>query len=54
MSGSNWAITRRQKIILQTSFDSNEFDIYNPSFSSDDISYQSNFNYNQIDNQDNK
>jgi len=32
----NWARTRKQKILLETSFESKEFDIYNPKFSSDE------------------
>lgn len=31
----NWARTRKQKIVMETSFESEEFDIYNPKFSSD-------------------
>ena len=32
----NWARTRRQRIILATSFDSQEYDVYDPAFSSEE------------------
>lgn len=34
VSITNWTITRRQKIVQDTSFESEAFDIYDPQFSS--------------------
>lgn len=37
---NHWARTRRQKILRDTSFESETFNIYNPIFSSDEESKQ--------------
>ena len=36
VSISNWARTRKQKILRDLSFESNDFDIYQPYFSSEE------------------